>query len=317
MDGASKFVRGDAIAGIIITLINIVGGLFIGVIEAGMSLGQAASLFTTLTIGDGLVSQVPAFLDLVGGRLAGHPQQHATAICRPSSSSSCSRVRRPWPWRGGFLGILIFTSLPRIPLVADRRPVASAMAVTLIAATTPGQGGRRGARNRPRRPSRPKTRVEDYLAVDPMEVEIGVGLIRLADPRRGGDLLERIQRVRQNVAADIGIILPKVRIRDNMRLDQNQYRIKIADMPVAEGAVHPAKFLAMDSGATTGKVSGHGHQATRPSARPPSGSSRPRATGRDVRLHGGRAGQRDRHAPHRDRPPPRRRNPHPRRRPST
>ena len=102
----------------------------------------------------------------------------------------------------------------------------------------------------------PEQRVEDYLAVDPMEVEIGVGLIRLADPRRGGDLLERIQRVRQNVAADLGIILPKVRIRDNMRLEQNQYRIKIADMPVAEGTVHPNKFLAMDSGATTGKVSG-------------------------------------------------------------
>ena len=72
-----------------------------------------------------------------------------------------------------------------------------------------------------------------------MEVEIGVGLIRLADPKRGGDLLERIQRVRQNVAAEIGIILPKVRIRDNMRLEQNQYRIKIADMPVAEGTVYP------------------------------------------------------------------------------
>ena len=89
-----------------------------------------------------------------------------------------------------------------------------------------------------------------------MEVEIGVGLIRLADPRRGGDLLERIQRVRQNVASDLGIILPKVRIRDNMRLEQNQYRIKIADMAVAEGLVHPGKFLAMDSGMTTGKVSG-------------------------------------------------------------
>ncbi len=89
-----------------------------------------------------------------------------------------------------------------------------------------------------------------------MEVEIGVGLIRLADPRRGGDLLERIQRVRQNVAADIGIILPKVRIRDNMRLEQNQYRIKIADMPVADGLVYPGMFLAMDSGATAGKVTG-------------------------------------------------------------
>jgi flagellar biosynthesis protein FlhA len=89
-----------------------------------------------------------------------------------------------------------------------------------------------------------------------MEVEIGVGLIRLADPKRGGDLLERIQRVRQNVAADVGILLPKVRIRDNMRLDQNHYRIKIADMPVAEGNVYPGMYLAMDSGLTTGKVGG-------------------------------------------------------------
>ena len=89
-----------------------------------------------------------------------------------------------------------------------------------------------------------------------MEVEIGVGLIRLADPNRGGDLLERIHRIRQNVAAEIGIILPKVRIRDNMRLDQHQYRIKIADMPVATGSIQPAMLLAMDSGMTTGKVPG-------------------------------------------------------------
>jgi flagellar biosynthesis protein FlhA len=89
-----------------------------------------------------------------------------------------------------------------------------------------------------------------------MEIEIGVGLIRLADPKRGGDLLERIQRVRQNVAADIGIIIPKVRIRDNMRLEQSHYRIKISDIPVAEGTLEPGLFLAIDSGATTGKVRG-------------------------------------------------------------
>ena len=144
-----------------------------------------------------------------------------------------------------------------------------------------------------------------------MEVEIGVGLIRLADPRRGGDLLERIQRVRQNVAADLGIILPKVRIRDNMRLEQNQYRIKIADVPVADGLVYPGKFLAMDSGATAGKVTGHGHQG--PRLRHPrrlDRAGRPR-TGRDVRLHRRRARQRHRHPPDRNRPPPRRRNPHP------
>jgi flagellar biosynthesis protein FlhA len=89
-----------------------------------------------------------------------------------------------------------------------------------------------------------------------MEVEIGVGLIKLADPKRGGDLLERIHRIRQNVAADIGVILPKVRIRDSFQLEQQQYRIKIAGMPVAVDTVYPGLFLAMDSGMTTGKVPG-------------------------------------------------------------
>jgi len=101
-----------------------------------------------------------------------------------------------------------------------------------------------------------EARVEDYLAVDPMEIEIGVGLIRLADPKRGGDLLERIQRVRQQVATEIGLIMPKVRIRDNMRLEQNQYRIKIADISVAEGKIFPGMLLAVESGATAGNIGG-------------------------------------------------------------
>jgi flagellar biosynthesis protein FlhA len=99
-------------------------------------------------------------------------------------------------------------------------------------------------------------RIEDYLTIDPMEIEVGVGLIRLADPKRGGDLLERIQRVRQSVAGEIGIIMPKVRIRDNMRLEPNEYRIKIADMTVADDRVEPAMLLAIDSGLTRGQVDG-------------------------------------------------------------
>src|SRR5205807_1111536 len=99
-------------------------------------------------------------------------------------------------------------------------------------------------------------RIEDYLTVDPMELEIGVGLIRLADPNRGGDLLPRITGVRQAVAADIGIVLPKVRIRDNMRLGENNYRIKIANNVVATGTVYPDRLLAMDSGIATGRIPG-------------------------------------------------------------
>ena len=255
MDGASKFVRGDAIAGIIITLINIVGGLFIGMFESGMSLGQAASLFTTLTIGDGLVSQVPAFLiSLAAGLL----------VTRSSNESDLPRefiqqlFSRPQALAvaGGFLSILIFTSMPRIPLLAiGATCIGAALSSTRrgTAAKAASEAKKQADAAKP-----PETRVEDYLSVDPMEVEIGVALIRLADPRRGGDLLERIQRVRQNVAGEIGIILPKVRIRDNMRLDQNQYRIKIADMPVAEGTVYAAKFLAMDSGTGAPGTPGRG-----------------------------------------------------------
>ena len=155
---------------------------------------------------------------------------------------------------GGFLSILIFTSLPRIPLLAiGATCIGAALSSNRrgVAAKAATEAKKQADMAKPA-----ETRVEDYLSVDPMEVEIGVALIRLADPRRGGDLLERIQRVRQNVAGEIGIILPKVRIRDNMRLDQNQYRIKIADMPVAEGTIYAAKFLAMDAGTTSGKIQG-------------------------------------------------------------
>src|SRR5688500_9404137 len=100
-----------------------------------------------------------------------------------------------------------------------------------------------------------------------MEIELGVGLIRLADPKRGGDLLERVQRVRQNVAAETGIIMPKVRIRDNVRLEPNQYRIKIADMPVADATIEPGKLLALESGKTTGRV--HGQETRDPAFNSP------------------------------------------------
>jgi flagellar biosynthesis protein FlhA len=251
MDGASKFVRGDAIAGIVITLINIIGGLIIGVGQYGLPFGEASALYTRLTIGDGLVSQVPAFLiSLAAGLLVTRstqrsnlPQQFLTQLfARPQALAVTA----------GFLAILVTTNLPRIPLLAlgagcigmSRMLSQNQTREKQVAATAE-------AAKKP-----PEERIEDYLAVDPMEIEVGVGLIRLADPKRGGDLLERIQRVRQNVAAEIGIIMPKVRIRDNMRLEPNEYRVKIADMVVAQDHVEPGHLLAIDSGMTTAQVDG-------------------------------------------------------------
>ena len=246
MDGASKFVRGDAIAGIVIILINIIGGLFIGIVQNGMSPGQAASLFTTLTIGDGLVTQVPAFLiSLAAGMLVTRSNQASNL---PSEFLRQLFLRpQALAVAGGFLGILVFTNLPRIPLLFVGAACVG-LAITLFRRETKANAAEDKKQTEAAR--RSQQRVEDYLVVDPMELELGVGLIRLADPKRGGDLLERIQRVRQSLAAEIGIILPKVRVRDNMRLDQNQYRIKIADMAVAQGSLDakvldPGNTLAM------------------------------------------------------------------------
>jgi len=253
MDGASKFVRGDAIAGILIALINIIGGLCIGVIEAGMDLRQATSLYTKLTIGDGLVTQVPAFLISLAAALLVTRSSYEVNLPAEFIRQLFSRPQA-LAVAGGFLGVLMFTSLPPIPLLLIGGSCLG-LAWTLFRQTTRDQVAAEAKKKAESAKPR-EERVEDYLAVDPMEMEIGVGLIRLADPQRGGDLLERIHRIRQSVAAEIGIILPKVRIRDSFQLQQQQYRIKIAGAPVATGVVYPGMHLAIDSGMTTGKVPG-------------------------------------------------------------
>jgi flagellar biosynthesis protein FlhA len=253
MDGASKFVRGDAIAGILITIINIIGGLVIGMVEGNMSFADASHVFTTLTIGDGLVSQVPAFLISLAAGLLVTRSSTESNLPKEFMSQLFSRPQALFV-AAGFLFLLVPTGLPTLPLLAlgggcvaialslnkGKKEAAAAVETKAKAeATKPAE-----------------ERIEDFLATDPMEIEIGVGLIRLADPKRGGDLLERVQRVRQNVASEIGINMPKVRIRDNVRLDPQQYRIKIADIAVAEGMLEPNRLLAMDSGMTTGKIGG-------------------------------------------------------------
>jgi len=260
MDGASKFVRGDAIAGIVIVLINIVGGLLLGVVEYRMNLAEAADLYTRLTIGDGLVSQLPAFLiSLAAGLLV---TRSSASINLPNQFLQ-QLFSRPQALlvTAVFLAILIFTELPTMPLLG----IGGSCTALAFVLTKREQQAEEIARKQAAKPEPKKRdeRVEDYLAVDPMEVEIGAGLIRLADPQRGGDLLERIQNVRHSIAAEMGLVMPKVRIRDNLRLGNRQYRIKIAGLPVAEGELHPAMLLAVNTGNATGSIAG---LATRDSA---------------------------------------------------
>lgn len=245
MDGASKFVRGDAIAGVIITLINIVGGLAIGVLDTGMNLGQAATVYTKLTIGDGLVSQLPAFLVALAAGLLVTRSTNKVDLPVEFLRQIFSRPQA-LAVAGGFLAILIFTKLPTIPLLTIGGGCTGlAIMLTRQQREAEQKSEQAAANETPQPASSNQDRIEDYLTVDPMEIELGVGLIRLAGSNHGGDLLARVTAVRRKVAAEVGIILPKVRIRDNLRLGRRQYRIKIANNPVADGELYPGKLLAV------------------------------------------------------------------------
>jgi len=232
MDGASKFVRGDAIAAVFITLINILGGLAIGIFQYRMSPLDAADVFTKLTIGDGLVSQVPAlFISLAAGLLVTRSTQR-TNLPVDFLSQLLNRPQVMWA-AAGVLGLLMLTSLPRLPLFV--LAVGCCGAAVLLRGPIPTVPEKSQSKKTPSKgePQKLEPRIEEYLAVDPVELELGLSLVRLADVKRGGSLLSRITELRQSTAVRLGLVLPKVRIRDNLRLDESQYRIKINGNSVA------------------------------------------------------------------------------------
>jgi len=246
MDGASKFVRGDAIAGMLITAINIVGGLIIGILQHDMTLANAAEIYTILTIGDGLVSQVPAFfISLASGLLIARSSKERNL----SADFITELFTRPKAMviTGSFLFVLMFTRLPSVPLFMIGASCFTIALVTMrktkdeVATTQKAEEEAEAEKNKP-----PEERIEDYLKVEQMELELGTHLVRLVDPKRNGDLLVKIQSVRKNIAMELGVILPKVRIRDNLSLDTNQYQVKIGGATIAKGMVHPEMSLAVD-----------------------------------------------------------------------
>ncbi|QDT66767.1 flagellar biosynthesis protein FlhA [Calycomorphotria hydatis] len=254
MDGASKFVRGDAIASIVITLINIVGGLYIGMVENGMNVSDAARVFTTLTIGDGLVTQVPGFLISLAAGLI---------VTRTSSDSNLPKdvvgqlFHHPEAMflAASFLVALSLTGLPTLPMLSLGAGCA-VVGFNLRRGRQTQQEHEQQEAEQQEIQQRPEPKPEDHLLVDPLELELGVGLIRLADPAAGGDLLDRVTRIRHKIAQELGIILPKVRIRDNIRIDQKSYQIKLRDVPVAQGQAYPDARLAIDTGAASGQLPG-------------------------------------------------------------
>ena len=246
MDGASKFVRGDATAGLIITFINILGGFAIGVYQLGIPLAEALQKFTILTIGDGLVAQIPSLIistaaGIIVTRAGDAGESLGTSIfkqllIKPKSLAFVSGV---------LFCFSLVPGLPRIPffVVASLTGIGAYMIYLRVKQEEFREIAKKDAEPRPQIEN-----VEDLLQIDPMELEIGYGLISLVDIDQGGDILERISSLRRQFAVDLGIVIPPIRIRDNMELEADRYRIKIKGITVAEGEVIPNSYLAMNPG---------------------------------------------------------------------
>ncbi|VYU68553.1 Flagellar biosynthesis protein FlhA [Clostridium paraputrificum] len=247
MDGASKFVKGDAIAGIIITLINVVGGIIIGVMMKNMSAGDAASKYIILTVGDGLVGQIPALLiSTSSGILV------TRSGSRDNFGKTFANQLTAFPVVTGIAAILMFSigiipGMPKIPFFLasaamgvltyllykeenKKQELAIAMEEDEIV-----EMERKEPEN-----------VMNLISVEPMEVEIGYGLIPLADETTGGDLLQRIASVRRQCAIEMGIVVQPIRIRDNLQLRTNEYVIKIRGTVIASSELMPNMLLCMD-----------------------------------------------------------------------
>jgi flagellar biosynthesis protein FlhA len=255
MDGASKFVRGDAIAGIIITIINILGGIYVG-FAAGMPISETIELFTKLTIGDGLVSQVSAFLVSVAAALLVTRSTQQSNLPNEFLQQLLARPQALFV-SAGFLCLMVFTQLPAIPLLTLAGGcVGLAIMTQKQAKKTASQHAHQAKADAAAKAAPADRKPEDFLAVDPMRVEIGGRLLVLADPARGGDLMEKITGVRMTLASELGILLPKVRLKDKLSLGEHVYEIQIAGNAIVRGEVYPDALLAIDMGRCTGKIAG-------------------------------------------------------------
>lgn len=243
MDGASKFVRGDAIAGLLITAINIVGGLIVGVLQKGMTIGEAASRYTILTVGDGLVAQIPA---LIISTSAGIIITRASSESNLGTDIANQIVRQPKAIfiTAGVLGLMgLVPGLPFVPF-------------TLMALIMAGSGYlvEKALKAREELVEEEKVeeegeveeKIEEYLHPDPFEIEIGYGLIPLVDVNQGGNLLKRISTIRKSIAIELGVIVPPIRIRDNIQLKSNEYVFKIYGVECARYELMMGYYLVLN-----------------------------------------------------------------------
>lgn len=256
MDGASKFVRGEAVAGLIIMAINVIGGFIIGVLQQDMNVGTAAVSYTLLTIGDGLVSQIPALIISTAAgilvsraassksmgsefiqQFATHPQALAVTACIVFAFGMVPGLPTlPFSFLATGIGVLAWFAFKEMKVPEKEAAAEEAEKVEAEAA-------------------RPED-VEQLLAMDMLELEVGYGLIPLVDEEQGGDLLERIKSIRRQFAQELGVIVPPLHVRDNLQLNPGQYNVLIKGIDVASGELMIGHLLAMDPGDAHGKIDG-------------------------------------------------------------
>jgi flagellar biosynthesis protein FlhA len=277
MDGSSKFVKGDAVAGIVITLINIIGGFLIGVFQHDMTVGDSASTFTLLTIGDGLVGQIPALIistatGIMITRSSGDGDNFAEGTINQMMGNAKIMMIV------GFIMIL-FAMVPGLPTASmgfvgfifallgwsvykyERGELTILDVENILSPEAREKEAKERAAAKPEKTNEEiakdeEAALEDILKVEMLELTLGYQLIRLADKSQGGDLLERIRSMRRKIASDFGFLMPQVRIRDNLHLQPEEYQILLKGISIGEGTIKPDKFLAMDSGMATGEIAG-------------------------------------------------------------
>ncbi len=266
MDGASKFVRGDAVAGIIITLVNVVGGFAIGVLQMDLSLAESLQKFTLLSIGDGLVSQIPALILSVG---AGILVTRASGDTNLGTQLATQLFRYPRALRiaGGMLALFgLMPGMPMLPFMtlagmalflgkilkdqeAKTGHAHGAEAAAAAAPRAANAGAKKGDKAGGAAPAPAPGSAEDVrklIEMDVFAIEIGYGLLPLADSKVGGELLGRVTGVRKTLAREKGIVVPPISVRDNLELEANDYRFLLRGKPVARGQLLPGRWLAMN-----------------------------------------------------------------------
>ena len=259
MDGASKFVRGDAIAGLLIMVINIIGGLVVGMAQHGLDFSSAATTYTLLAIGDGLVAQIPA---LVISTAAGVMVSRVTTeedVGRQLTSQLFSNPQVLF-LTGGIIGLLgLIPGMPHLAFLLTaaalfwfgRRTVRGRAAADMAAAGAASSSAAAAGAD-----DSTDVSWEDVALVDPLGMEVGYRLIPLVDRTQQGDLLGRIRSIRKKIAQEVGFLVPVVHIRDNLEIKPNAYVITLKGVPVAKGEAFPNQWLAIDPGQVSGRLPG-------------------------------------------------------------